>query len=525
LHPNATLTEHVNAKPSDNSDVEKFGYHQELERSLGSFSAFAAGFSYISILTGTFQTFYLGYGAGGPAFFWTWPMVFAGQFLVALCFAELAAHYPLSGGVYQWSKYVGNPLLGFMTGWIYLVCLVVTLSAVALALQSTLPQIWPGFQIIGRDGQGKSGAFNAVLLGCALLVLSTIINSVGVKFLAAINNAGVLSELIGVGLLIVLLFHHSVRSAGAAVFETMGIGGATGYAGPFLAAAALTPSYVMYGFDTAGSLAEETHDPRRRAPRAILQALSAAGAAGLLVLLFTLMSVSNLKSEALSSLEGGLPYIVKEVLGVPLGRLLLCDVVFAIFVCTLSVHTGTVRVFFAMARDGRLPLSYVFARVSRTTHTPVIPALLCGIAAIVMLVANISFPNIIQLVTAVAILWANLAYFIVVAATLWRRIQREWPSGKAHEAGRSAFSLGQYGLPINVAAALWSLFMVINVGWPRALVYGDRNRFAAVAYTAILVVSGAAFFFLRAGIENRWNRQNHKSGLRGANRSDSVAQD
>src|SRR5215467_4296452 len=171
----------MDAVRADTRDVELFGYRQELERSLGSFSSFAAGFSYISILTGMFQMFYLGFGVGGPAFFWTWPFVFAGQFLVALCFAELAAHYPLSGGVYQWSKYVGNPFLGFVTGWIYLVCLVVTLSAVALALQSTLPQIWPGFQIIGGDGQGKSGALNAVLLGCALLVLSTIINAVGVK--------------------------------------------------------------------------------------------------------------------------------------------------------------------------------------------------------------------------------------------------------------------------------------------------------------------------------------------------------
>ena len=42
-----------------------------------------------------------------------------------------------------------------------------------------------------------------------------------------------------------------------------------GYLGPFLAAAVMA-SYVMYGFDTAGTLAEETNDPRRRAPRAIL---------------------------------------------------------------------------------------------------------------------------------------------------------------------------------------------------------------------------------------------------------------
>src|SRR5262249_45018912 len=76
-------------------------YKPVLRPSLRSFSSFAAGFSYLSILTGVTQYFYLGYGAGGPAFFWTWPAVFAGQLLVALCFAELSARHPLAGGVYQ----------------------------------------------------------------------------------------------------------------------------------------------------------------------------------------------------------------------------------------------------------------------------------------------------------------------------------------------------------------------------------------------------------------------------------------
>src|ERR671934_2954603 len=119
---------------SDHHYLARFGYRQELARTLGSFSSFAAGFSYISILTGMFQMFHLGFAAGGPAFFWTWPTVFLGQFLVALCFAELAAHYPLSGGVYQWSKHVGSPALGWMTGWVYLACSVISLAAVALAL-------------------------------------------------------------------------------------------------------------------------------------------------------------------------------------------------------------------------------------------------------------------------------------------------------------------------------------------------------------------------------------------------------
>src|SRR5205085_12260749 len=104
----------------DAAEAPPFGYKQELDRSLSAFASFAAGFSYLSILTGMFQTFYLGYGPGGPAFFWTWPAVFAGQFLVALCFAELAAHYPLAGGVYQWSKFAGSGAVGRMAGWVYL---------------------------------------------------------------------------------------------------------------------------------------------------------------------------------------------------------------------------------------------------------------------------------------------------------------------------------------------------------------------------------------------------------------------
>ena len=75
-------------------ELADFGYNQTLDRSIGKFASFAAGISYISILTGTFQLFYFGFAFGGPAYWWTWPMVFVGQLMVALCFAELAANYP-----------------------------------------------------------------------------------------------------------------------------------------------------------------------------------------------------------------------------------------------------------------------------------------------------------------------------------------------------------------------------------------------------------------------------------------------
>ena len=86
----------------------------------GSFSAFAAGFSYISILTGMFQTSGYGFLFGGPAFAWFWLVVLFGQFMVALQFAELSAHYPLAGSVYQWSKQVAKRDWAWNTGWMYL---------------------------------------------------------------------------------------------------------------------------------------------------------------------------------------------------------------------------------------------------------------------------------------------------------------------------------------------------------------------------------------------------------------------
>jgi amino acid transporter len=97
------------AMPStDTDELTRFGYKQELDRSLGLFSSFAAGFSYISIMTGVFELFFFGFASRGPAFIWTWPAVFAGQLLVALCFAELAGQFPLAGSVYQWSKQIAR---------------------------------------------------------------------------------------------------------------------------------------------------------------------------------------------------------------------------------------------------------------------------------------------------------------------------------------------------------------------------------------------------------------------------------
>jgi amino acid transporter len=120
---------HHGAPTSADDGLADFGYQQTLDRSIGKFASFAAGVSYISILTGTFQLFYFGLAFGGPAYWWSWPMVFVGQLMVALCFAELAGRYPVAGSVYNWAKRLAGPTTSWLAGWIMFTASVVTLAA------------------------------------------------------------------------------------------------------------------------------------------------------------------------------------------------------------------------------------------------------------------------------------------------------------------------------------------------------------------------------------------------------------
>ena len=480
----------------DSRDLADLGYRPVLNRTLGSFSSFAAGFSYISILTGVFQTFYVGYGAGGPAFFWTWPAVFLGQLTVGLCFAELAARYPLSGGVYQWSRRTGGRAVGWLAGWIYLCGSVVSLAAVAMALQGAMPQISRVFQVVGDPAIKADSARNAVVLGCTLIAATTAINVAGVKLLARINNAGVIAELVGVVLLIGLLFAHARRGP-TILLDTMGHGDgeATGYLGPALAAAVMA-SYVLYGFDTAGTLAEETAHPRRRAPRAILQALAAAALAGALLIVSAILAVGDPSRPKLGRIDGGLPMIIKGVLGPGLGRLFLVDVAFAVFVCALAVHAGTVRLIFAMARDNNLPMARALGRVPRRTQAPALPAVVVGVLASGLLAININLPHVVETLCAVAIVWVNLAYLLVTLPMLVARLRGRWRPELADPTGGRLFSMGRLGLPINAIASAWSLFVVLNISWPRALIYGPDpwNRFSALLWTLGLLIAGGLYY-------------------------------
>jgi urea carboxylase system permease len=469
---------------SDTGDLSTFGYGQQLRRKIGGYGSFAAGFSFVSILTTVFQLFFFGFGFGGPAFFWTWPIVLIGQLLVALCFAELAARYPISGAIYQWATRLGGRLWGWTAGWLMMVAQVVTLAGAAIALQVVLPPVWSGFQLVPGDSSltSPTGAANAVVLGVLLLCVTTAVTATGVRLMSVVNSVGVTCELVGVALLCVALFAHAERGP-AVVLEAQGTAG-HGYLWAF-AVSGLMAAYVLVGFDSAGELSEETRDPRRTTPRTIVRAVVVSGLGGALMLLATLMAAGSVTDGSLGDPARGLPFVLTSRLGDTLGRVFLVDVAIAVAVCTLAIQTAATRMVFSMSRDGVLPFSAGLAAVNRRTGTPVRASILVGVLAAALLLVNVGNPALFTTIASVCIMLLYLAYLMVTLPLLVRRLRGGLPTRAAE------FSLGRWGVVVNGLAVVWGTLMAVNLGWPRDEVFDPAGGHVYLQWFAPLFLVGA----------------------------------
>jgi hypothetical protein len=96
----------------------------------------------------------------------------------------------------------------------------------------------------------------------------------------------------------------------------------------------------------------------------------------------------------------------------------------------------------------------------------------------------------------------------VTVPMLFSRLRGEWPPKDAKQ--RDHFSLGKLGLPINILAVGWGVFMCINLAWPRKDVYNAVEPFHwYLQYGAVLFI-GIVFF---GGLAYYWLVQRHKTGV------------
>jgi amino acid transporter len=282
------------------------------------------------------------------------------------------------------------------------------------------------------------------------LVVITVLNIYGVRLVAIINNTGVVFEILGMFVFALILmafhnhqgFHVVTNSAGFPV------NGSTFLAAMFMSL------FVIYGFDTASTLAEETRDPRRNAPKAVLYSVIGAFVIGGVFLLGTLVAIPNMGSAVKGAF--GPAAIIEANFPTGFATLYLFVVSAAIFVCCLSILAATIRLCFGMARDNQLPFSRPLAKVSSSLHTPVWT---CVVVALISAIPFIKYAGV-GIIAIAATGMIYLSYFLGNLVILRARL-RGWPRVSA------PFRLGRWGVVVNIVGLLYGGAMLINFAWPR----------------------------------------------------------
>src|SRR3984893_18046433 len=448
----------------DATDLARFGYRQELKRTLGVYSSFAVAFSYISPSTGIFTLYALGLGVGGPFFIWSWPIVVIGQAIVGLNFAEISSHFPVAGSVYQWTKYLSNRTYAWFTGWIYRFAGVLTVAGVV----ATVPYVL--LPLLNNLGMNLPTTPDAIRNTAALVLLSTTLLSIfGVRIVALVNNTGVVFEIVGmvVFALILLLFYHRQSPAVFTDFSYLGSGFNVA-AGTFLGAMFMS-LFVIYGFDTASTLAEETKNPRKSGPQAVLASIVGAAVIGTIFLVAVIIAIPGDMSKFVADTAAGkYPFPLVTIIEANFpgwaANLYLFVVFAAIYICCLAIQTSTIRLAYGMGRDGKLPLAKYYNNVHSGLHTPIGTCIVIGVLAALPLVYYAGAGTI--AIGATGMIY--LSYILGNIAILFARF-RGWPK----EA--TPFKLGSWGTIVNVLALVWGVAMEINFLWPRNLAAGAQN--------------------------------------------------
>lgn len=425
------------AGDADSALLEKLGYKQELNRSLGLFSAFGVQFTSIAIASGIFTTLIVGFGFFGPASFWSFLIGGALQvFTVGLAVAQLVSAYPLAGGVYQITgRITGKPWLAWQTGWWLLIAHTVAVTACAVSIAPF---------VAGWFGVSFDSAADALPWTLGLIVLATLINVVGVKAAALLNNIGVVAECVCVfGLIGVLLFVKHPTQPLAFLNDSGGTATGGHWFVPFMFAMIL-PAYAISSFDATGNASEETKGAARRAPLASVLANVSSYVVGVVMIGMLMLAIQDLPAIMSSDLP------VKDILNTAVGsafaNIFEAVAIVALFAAVVMLQLTGIRVLWSQARDGQIPAATWMRKIS-SQRIPINATLTIFVLSVVFAL----WSSLLSVLTAMTALAWGLAYGVVVVVGLYGLLKKKLPDHPWH--------YGKASPLIFVLAIIWSVVL------------------------------------------------------------------
>ncbi|TXK42321.1 APC family permease [Nonomuraea sp. C10] len=468
----------TNDAPRDDAELAGLGYTSEFRRNMSLWANFSLGFTYLSPVVGIYTLFASSLAVGGPPMIWSLVIVGAGQFLVALVFGEIVSQYPLTGGIYPWARRLWGRRWAWMTGWVYLVALLVTIASVAYGAGPYLSALL-GIEV---------STWNTILCALVILGVALVINLGGTRALAMAAIIGFAAELVGalaVGLWLLLTQRHHGLGV---LFDTFGAGSESGYFVAFLAAG-LIGIFQYYGFEACGDVAEEVPDPTRRIPKAMRMTIYVGGAAATFVCLALLLAVPDFAAVISGADADPVTNVLTAAFG-PVGLKVVLGVVLLSFLsCALSLQAAASRLLYSYARDDMIAFSRVFRKFSPVRHIPPNAMLVAAAVPAVIVLGSIVSEDALIKIISFAVLGIYLGFQMVVLAALRARLRGWRPAGP--------FTLGRAGLAVNVAALVYGVLAILNMTWPRTPDAPWYDNYL-VALSGLVVVAAGLVYLLIA---------------------------
>ena len=253
----------------------------------------------------------------------------------AFAFAELAALFPRAGGQYVYLREAYHPLIAFLFGWASLLMIQGGgLAAVAITFAQYALRL---------AGAGPTGA--APLAVAAIAVVAAV-NCLGVKPGSVLLNVLVLLKVAALAALIAggLLLARRLDVPPPAAAPVPGGSGLLAFG------AALIPILFSYGgWQSANILAEETREPRRTLPLALMVGT------GIVIVVYVLANIvylSTLTRAGLASTATPAADAVRRIFGPGADRMIAAAIAVSAFGFLDLTLLAQTRIYYAMARDG-----------------------------------------------------------------------------------------------------------------------------------------------------------------------------
>jgi len=276
------------------------------------------------------------------------PLSFLVAFVLSLFVAssviQFATHLPSSGSFYVFNRHGLGTAGGFMTGWMY---------ALGYALFDLgLFTAFGGFA--QTYVQGTFGAILPWYLFSALAMVIVLVLSIrSIKTSVQVDLTMLGIEITAFVLLAVIAIARGGSGNDIAYFSPAM--SASGFSGVGYGVVFAILSFV--GFEAAATLGEETKDPRRNIPRAVLTAVVVVGTFYVFVM-YALAAGYGLNNPGHMAqfVRDANPFITLARIDAPwLTQIVSLIAMFGIFSCFLAIHNTVVRVLYSMGRDGMLP--------------------------------------------------------------------------------------------------------------------------------------------------------------------------